>query len=959
MSEHARQTLAAVDLALRGIGEDIDTADLGREATDRALAMRQAMFAPSFAIFILDQEGRLAGTSRTPSPDVVDLSAEQMFIAHRDDPSIGLFIEPPRKGKVGYAKDRWIITISRRLNHPDGGFAGIVAAAMSLAYLNEFYDALRRGRDGVVGISKDDGTVMTRSPFNEDYVGRVLMDTKLHREMLPAADRGVFRADFVTDGVDRIVAYGRVPDFPVVVYAGVSASERLAGWRQRALVDSGIGLLAILSIGGFSAFLARRLDERQREQERRVGHLRKLTEISTALLESPDVATALQRATEMARDLVPCHQALASLTVHPSMAQAIQTVSLSDKYSAWRDYDESPDGSGVYRQVCETNRPMRLTQAELEAHAGWTGFGEAKDRHPPMRGWLAVPLTTEDGKNLGLIQLSDRASGEFTAEDEALMLELAHVASVVIQRLKMADDLRGAVASAEQFRASAEAARASEAIARNEIEKVLTSIGDAVYALDSDWRFTFLNSQAEEFLERTAEDLIGRNVWEEFPEAAETVVYEQYRKVRDENVDVEFQFYYPPLKRWFKVRAFPQEAGGLTVYFQDVSNWVVQEEQLRQSQKMEAVGQLTGGVAHDFNNLLTVILGNAEAVLAGMDKASVDYRLVSMIDKAAERASDLTQRLLAFSRRQPLDPKAVDVNKLVGELEPLLRRTLGEQYDIRFTCQDGIDRAVVDAGQLQNAIINLAVNARDAMPEGGRLSVETAEVEIEADYVETHIYAEPGRYVMIAVGDNGGGMSPEVRSHAFEPFFTTKRAGAGTGLGLSMVYGFIKQSNGHVNIYSELGEGTIVKLYLPCAQGQAVAEGEANGAGTVSQGTERILVVEDDVLVREFTTLALTSLGYDVTAVADGPAALAMLEADGEFDLLLCDVILGGGMNGRQVAEAAQAALPDLRVLYMSGYTENVIVHHGRLKEGVRLLLKPFRRADLATKVREAIDDEA
>lgn len=957
MSEHARQTLAAVELALSGVAEDVDTTDLGRTPTYRALDTRQQTFAPTFAFFILDEEGRVAATSRTSSPEPVDFSTEPSFTAHRDDPSLGLFIAPPRKGKVGYAEGRWIITVSRRLNHPDGSFAGIVAAAVSLAYLNAFYDALRMGRDGVVGLSKDDGTVLTRSPFNEDYVGRVLTDSKLYREMLPAAERGVYRADFVTDRIDRILAYGRVPDFPVVVYAGVSANERLAGWRQRALVDSAIGLLAILIMGGFSFFLMRRLDERQREQERRVGQLTKLTEISTGLIESPDVATALRRATDTARELVPCHQAAISLTEHPSMAQAIQTVSLSDKYTAWRDYDEKPDGSGIYRQICETNRAMRLTQAALEAHAGWKGFGEARDRHPPMRGWLAVPLLAEDGENLGLIQLSDRESGEFTAEDEALMVELAHATSVAIQRLKMADDLRDAAITAEGHRAAAEEARASEEKARNEIESILTSIRDAMYALDDDWRFTFLNSQAEEVLERRAEDLIGRNVWEEFPETVETVLYAEYHRARDENAHVEFRFYYPPLKRWFDVRAFPQEAGGLTVYFQDVSDWVAKEEQLRQAQKMEAVGQLTGGVAHDFNNLLTVIIGNAEAVLSGMDKEDAHYRLISMIGNAAERAGDLTQRLLAFSRRQPLDPKAVDVNEMVEELEPLLRRTLGEQYDIRFIRQDGIEKAIVDPGQLQNAIVNLALNARDAMPGGGRLTIETVEVRIDADYVEAHIYAEPGRYVMIAVGDNGTGMSPEVRSRAFEPFFTTKRAGEGTGLGLSMVYGFIKQSNGHVNIYSEPGEGTTVKLYLPCAQGHDVAESHANARETVSSGSERVLVVEDDMLVREYTTSALTSLGYDVAAVADGPAARALLEGDGKFDLLLCDVILGGGMNGRQVAEAAQEVLPDLKVLYMSGYTENVIVHHGRLDAGARLLLKPFRRADLAKKMREALDD--
>ncbi|MGM0562112.1 MAG: ATP-binding protein [Pseudomonadota bacterium] len=957
LSEQTRQTFAALEIALDGVSGNIDPTALRNDDTYRTLSERQDSFAPTFAIFILDQEGRLAASSRTRDPNPVDFSEDPMFTAHRDDPSQDLFIAKPRKGKVGYAKDQWIVNVSQRLTDAEGNFTGIVAAAVSIDYLTDFYDALRMGDNAAVGISGADGTVIARSPFNEDYLGRELTDTKLYQEMLPTADAGVYRAHFVTDGIERIIAYSRVPDYPIVVYVGVALEERLASWQRRVLVDGAIGLLAIAIMGGFGLFLMRRINERQEEQDKRVEQLTRLTEISTALLESPDVTSAVQRATDMARVLVPCHQALTSLIEPPSLNEAIRIVSLSDKYAAWRDYDEQLDGSGLYRLVCESNQPMRLTQAELEAHPAWKGFGAAKDRHPPMRGWLAVPLVAEDGSNIGLIQLSDRERGEFTDEDQALMVELAHVTSVAIQRLKMANDLRQAAVTADRLRAEAEEARTSEAEARKEMEKVLTSIRDAVYALDSEWRFTYLNRQAEVLLERNAEELIGRNVWHEFPITAETELHDQYHRALKENVDVEFQFYSAPLKRHLEVRAFPQAEGGLTVYFQDVSDWVIQEEQLRQAQKMEAVGQLTGGVAHDFNNLLTVILGNAEAVLDNLDKEAAHYRLVSMIVDAADRAGDLTQRLLAFSRRQPLEPKAVDINALVNGLDPLLRRTLGEAYDIEFICQDGIDKAVVDPGQLENAIVNLAVNARDAMLAGGRLTIETGEVWIDDDYIETHIYAKPGRYIMIAVGDGGSGMSPEVRAHAFEPFYTTKASGEGTGLGLSMVYGFVKQSKGHINIYSELGEGTTIKLYLPRASPDDKVESQQETEDAIQRGTERILVVEDDTLVREFTTATLTSLGYDVTAVADGTAAKALLETDGSFDLLLCDVVLGGDMNGRQVAEAAHALLPHLKVLYMSGYTENAIVHHGRLDPGARLLQKPFRRADLAMKVREALDN--
>ncbi|MEX0693778.1 MAG: ATP-binding protein [Rhodospirillales bacterium] len=957
LSEQTRQTFTAIDLVLTGVVENVDTANPGSGQFYSLLRKRQDVLAPTFAIFILDEGGRVVATSRTRYPEPFNFSDERMFTAHRDNASLDLFIAPPRKGKVGYAEDQWVVPLSRRMNHPDGRFAGVAAAAVSLDYLPNFYDALRLGSQGIVGVSRDDGMIITRSPFNADFLGHVLTDTKRFSDMLSVSPRGVTRVGFVADSVERIIAYAQVPGFPVVVYAGVSTDERLAAWRKGAILDGIIGVLAIILLGGASIFLVHGVGDRQRQQELRVGQLTKLTGVSTVLLEIGDVSKALQYATDMARELVPCHQAVTSLTEHPSMAQAIHTVSLSEKYAVWRDYDEKPDGSGIYREVCQANKPMRMTQAELEAHPGWRGFGEARDRHPPMRGWLAVPLMTGAGRNLGLIQLTDRLSGEFTDEDQALMMELAHITSAAIHRLKLVDDLRAAADAAERLRAEAEAAGKSEAQARGEVETILTSIRDAVYALDSAWRFSFLNRRAEELLERKAEDLIGRSVWEEFPEAAETVVYEQYHKARTENVDVDFRLYYPPLQRWFDVRAFPQAEGGLTVYFQDVSTWVTQEEQLRQAQKMEAVGLLTGGVAHDFNNLLTVIIGNTEAVLASLDKDSDQYRLVSMIGNAGTRAADLTQRLLAFSRRQPLDPRAVDVNALITDLEPLLRRTLGEQYDISFICHDGIDNALVDPGQLQNAIINLAVNARDAMPKGGSLTVTTAEVLIDQDYIETHVYAEPGRYVMVSVGDTGEGMTEEVRSRAFEPFFTTKDVGQGTGMGLSMIYGFIKQSQGHVIIYSEPGEGTEVKMYLPCAAGSAAPQSGNKTKELLDDGTERILVVEDDMMVRELTVSSLTSLGYDVTAVADGASALALLEVDTSFDLLLSDVILGGDMNGRQVADAARKALPGLKVLYMSGYTENVIVHQGRLDPGERLLSKPFRLADLAEKVRRALDN--
>jgi signal transduction histidine kinase/ActR/RegA family two-component response regulator len=376
---------------------------------------------------------------------------------------------------------------------------------------------------------------------------------------------------------------------------------------------------------------------------------------------------------------------------------------------------------------------------------------------------------------------------------------------------------------------------------------------------------------------------------------------------------------------------------------------------LRQSQKMEAVGQLTGGVAHDFNNLLTVIIGNSELVADGLRDRPALRNLAEMTVKAAERGAELTSRLLAFSRRQPLDPKPSDINRQIADMDPMLRRTLGEHIEIELVRGGGLWKAMVDPGQLENAILNLCLNARDAMPNGGRLTIETANAHLDAAYAASQSEVEPGQYVMIAVSDTGTGMDAATLERAFEPFFTTKDVGKGSGLGLSMVYGFVKQSRGHVRIYSESGQGTTVRLYLPRADGEAQAGAPAAAPAEADRGSGRILLVEDDALVRENAAELLRSLGYDVVPAANGPEALAVLEKGEAFDLLLTDVVMPGGLNGRELAERAHALRPGLLVLYTSGYTENAIVHHGRLDRGVELLAKPYRRQDLAAKVRAVL----
>ncbi|SHN83300.1 PAS domain S-box protein [Bradyrhizobium erythrophlei] len=387
----------------------------------------------------------------------------------------------------------------------------------------------------------------------------------------------------------------------------------------------------------------------------------------------------------------------------------------------------------------------------------------------------------------------------------------------------------------------------------------------------------------------------------------------------------------------------------------DLTEKQAAEAQLRQVQKMDAVGQLTGGVAHDFNNILTVITGTIGILSDAVANDPQMSAIARMIDDAAERGASLTKHLLAFARRQPLQPREIDVNTLVVDTIKLLRPTLGEQIQINPQLAQDSWPALVDPNQLTTAILNLSLNARDAMPSGGTLVVETSNVHLDDGYVAMNRDVSVGNYVMLAVSDTGSGISPENLERVFDPFFTTKEVGKGTGLGLSMVFGFVKQSNGHIKIYSEVGHGTTVKIYLPRATGLSDTPVESLASMSIEGGHETILVVEDDTLVRRYVITQIQSLGYKTLEASRASEALDIIDGPKHIDLLFTDVIMPGSMNGRQLVDTAIVRRPGLKTLFTSGYTENAIVHHGRLDTGVLLLAKPYRKSDLARMIRLAL----
>ena len=508
--------------------------------------------------------------------------------------------------------------------------------------------------------------------------------------------------------------------------------------------------------------------------------------------------------------------------------------------------------------------------------------------------------------------------------------------------------------------------QAEEALRKSEerYRCLLQNLDDIAYTVDCEGMILFVGPQARRY-GYEPDELIGKHFGELiYTQDRMQVLHslEETLKKGDDGTSLEFRVVTRDGGvRWVEERGNPMrdETGGIvgiSGILRDITEGKELKEQLCQSQKMEAIGQLAGGIAHDFNNMLMVIITSCDFLLLNLDLDEQTHADIELIKEAGERAAALTQQILAFSRRQILRPEILNLNEVLSDTYKMMQRLIGENIELSTVFKAGKSEIEADRGQLEQILMNLVVNARDAMPQGGKLTIETDHVDLDEEYVRMHPQVQPGSYVMLSISDTGVGMNEETRHRIFEPFFTTKKDGAGTGMGLSTVYGIVKQSGGNIWVYSEIDMGTTVKIYLPKVSKKNPAREEEWSTRVIPRGDETILAVEDEELVRQQIYRILSGAGYTVLTAGSGEEALQVGQQHGDqIDMLLTDVVMPG-MNGRQLADHFLTGDPEIKVLYMSGYTDNVIASHGVLEGGIALIPKPFSADVLATAVRQKLD---
>ncbi|HEY6158645.1 MAG TPA: response regulator [Gemmatimonadales bacterium] len=727
------------------------------------------------------------------------------------------------------------------------------------------------------------------------------------------------------------------PGTPVIIVTGRLGDESAVQYLQAGAAD----YIIKDHLNRLGPAVLRALDiKRSREAQARAHQLQAATyRIAEAAMSTPGLGELLPTIHQIVAELMPARNFYIAL--HDPAHDLLTFPYAVDEYDT--DFSPRGRGKGLTDYVLRTGEPLLVTP---EVQAALEQRGEVELIGAPSIDWLGVPLMLGD-RAIGVLAVQTYTPGiRYGQREQDILQFVSTQVAMAIERSRAADDVRTSAAR---------------------LKAIIDGALDAVITMDGEGVIRSWSPQAERLFEWPASDTIGRKL-------SATIIPARYRDAHERGLA---HFLAtgegPVLNRRVEItglrrdgREIPVElaitpmrlegAWLFSAFVRDISERHLLESQLRQAQKMEAVGRLAGGIAHDFNNLLTAVLGSVDLVLDELGPEAPARGDVEEIRKAALRAGELTRQLLAFSRQQVLAPQVLDLNALVANMGKLLRRLIGEDVELRTALAPDLGAVKADPGQMEQVIANLVVNARDAMPAGGRLTVETANAELDKDYADQHFPAPPGSYVLLAVSDTGTGMDPETKGRIFEPFFTTKEKGKGTGLGLATVYGVVKQSGGYIWVYSEPGQGTAFKIYLPRVREAPGPARPGPAPAAPLRGSETLLLVEDDEMVRHLVSRMLKSRGYTVLAASDGTHALRQLESHrGAIDLLITDVVMPG-MSGREVAQRVAALQPQAKVLYLSGYTDDAIVRHGMLEPGIAFLQKPFSADVLARKVREVLD---
>jgi signal transduction histidine kinase len=721
------------------------------------------------------------------------------------------------------------------------------------------------------------------------------------------------------------------------------------------------------------------------------GQLEALAQASLALTAELSLERVLQKIAEVARDVLQAKYAALGV-INESGTGLSQFLTAGIDEAAKTAIGPLPTGKGVLGLLIREGRPIRT--GRLSAHPQSVGFPK---NHPPMDSFLGVPITVRDKVYGNLYVTEKQGAEEFSEADERVALMLAAQAGIAIENAQLLHELTLRQTLLEAV------LQASRQLARIQpVESLFRGIAESCRALlQADWVWFRVLDGEELVLSASAGDAFEGIQIERLPRGRGlswiVAVSGEPLMVRNPGEDPrtipEWREGLRKYRAWLGVplKVGEQVVGVLnmgtrrdagfsaadlaiavafaaqgSVGFENSRlyreiQWAFEEltqtqDQLVQAQKMEAIGQLAGGIAHDFNNLLTVITGRSHLALRDLPTDHPHWRTFELIQKTAERAAALTRHLLAFSRQQVLQPRLLDLNAVVSGVAPMLQRLIGEDIEFVAVAAPDLGRVKADPSQIEQVIMNLAVNARDAMPQGGRLTIETANTEVDEGYARRHVGVPPGRYVLLAVSDTGHGMDAATQARIFEPFFTTKEKGKGTGLGLATVYGVVQQSGGHIWVYSEPGQGATFKLYLPRVDEAVETEAAGPPAMVGERGSETILLVEDDEEVRAVARETLEAAGYVVLPAANATEALG-LTADGSprIQLLVTDVVMPQ-VSGRELAERLAPTYQNLRVLYISGYTDDAIVRHGIVAKGTAFLQKPFTPGTLLRKVREVLD---